>query len=40
MFIASQVIQKHGGQLKVFSDLGIGSRFEVFVPRKVAGVAR
>jgi PAS domain S-box-containing protein len=40
MFIASQVVQKHGGQLKVSSEVGRGTRFELFIPRSVAGVAR
>jgi PAS domain S-box-containing protein len=40
MFIASQVIQKHGGQLKVASDPGKGTCFEIFIPRRIAGVAR
>ncbi len=40
MFIASQVVQKHGGQLQVESDPGRGTRFAVYLPRRIAGVAR
>ncbi len=40
LFIASQVIEKHGGNIKVKSELGQGTTFTIRLPRKLAEAAR
>jgi signal transduction histidine kinase len=34
LYIARQIVHAHDGQLMVASELGVGSRFTIYIPRR------